>query len=292
MRFGSASPGKFGERHPAHAGGRRRRGGDLRHVDRQLQREVREDVRHRRPAAFAISASRACQARRGGERVGRIEVVRPVASSAPRSCRRAGPSAGACAPARSRRRAAPRRPRRGAACPSVFGALRGKVSASPRARAAQGSIQGQSAQAGFFGVQMVAPRSISACAKSPRRCARQQRLRERADVRLGRRQFAPRPQRAARSPARHCRRPPPPARRTQSPRSPPRCRRRCRAAPRAPLRVAGKSPPWRRPPPWRRHAGCGRGRSSRARPRACSTSSSGAAASACTSGQRARKRAK
>jgi hypothetical protein len=34
----------------------------------------------------------------------------------------------------------------------------------PRARAAQGSRQGQIPQAGDFGVQIVAPRSITACA--------------------------------------------------------------------------------------------------------------------------------
>ena len=62
--------------------------------------------------------------------------------------------------------AAPRRRR-----PSFFGALIGNLSGSPRRRAAQASIHGQSAQAGFFGVQMVAPRSISACAKSPARFA-------------------------------------------------------------------------------------------------------------------------
>ena len=68
--------------------------------------------------------------------------------------------------ARTATKAAPRRRR-----PVFFGALRGNVSGSPRRRAAQCSIQGQSAQAGFFGVQMVAPRSISACAKSPARSA-------------------------------------------------------------------------------------------------------------------------
>src|SRR5262249_60010409 len=49
--------------------------------------------------------------------------------------------------------------------PSRLRALIGKRSGSPRLRAAHGSSQGQSAQAGFFGVQIVAPRSISACAK-------------------------------------------------------------------------------------------------------------------------------
>ena len=53
--------------------------------------------------------------------------------------------------------------------PSTFGALRGNVSASPRACASQDPIHGQMPQAGFFGVQMVAPRSIIAWVKSPNR---------------------------------------------------------------------------------------------------------------------------
>jgi hypothetical protein len=53
--------------------------------------------------------------------------------------------------------------------PSTFGALRGNVSASPRARAWHAASQGQMPQAGFFGVQMVAPRSIRLCVKSPKR---------------------------------------------------------------------------------------------------------------------------
>ncbi len=66
--------------------------------------------------------------------------------------------------ARTTTKAAPRRRR-----PSRLGAFNGNVSGSPRRRAAQASIHGQSAQAGLFGVQMVAPRSISAWAKSPAR---------------------------------------------------------------------------------------------------------------------------
>ena len=68
--------------------------------------------------------------------------------------------------ARTATNAAPRR-----SFPSRFGALRGNVCGSPRRRAAQSSIHGQSAQAGFTGVQIVAPRSISACAKSPARAS-------------------------------------------------------------------------------------------------------------------------
>ncbi len=59
-------------------------------------------------------------------------------------------------------KAAPRR-----SVPVFFGALRGNVSWSPRIRAAQPSFSGHSAQAGFFGVQIEEPRSISACALSP-----------------------------------------------------------------------------------------------------------------------------
>src|SRR5262249_393910 len=53
--------------------------------------------------------------------------------------------------------------------PSFLGALIGKRSASPRRRAAHGSLHGQSAHSGLFGAQIVAPRSISACARSPAR---------------------------------------------------------------------------------------------------------------------------
>ncbi|MNL47317.1 hypothetical protein D3C87_1700990 [compost metagenome] len=52
---------------------------------------------------------------------------------------------------------------------SFFFALRGKVSGSATESARQCGRNGQSAQAGRFGVQIVAPRSIIACAKSPGR---------------------------------------------------------------------------------------------------------------------------
>ena len=67
---------------------------------------------------------------------------------------------------RSATKAAPRR-----STPSAFGALRGSVSCTPAARARQAPSHGQMAQAGRFGVQIVAPRSIRACAKSPGRSA-------------------------------------------------------------------------------------------------------------------------
>ena len=47
---------------------------------------------------------------------------------------------------------------------SGFFALRGRLAAMPSARARQGSRQGQRPQAGLRGVQIVAPRSITACA--------------------------------------------------------------------------------------------------------------------------------
>jgi hypothetical protein len=55
--------------------------------------------------------------------------------------------------------------------PDFFGALRGKVSCVESARAAQSPVSGHSTQAGFFGVQIDAPRSIRACALSPARDA-------------------------------------------------------------------------------------------------------------------------
>ena len=128
------------------------------------------------------------QLRRVVERSVVVEVVRPgrrrhLGHAAEQSLRRP-----ACAPARGRRRARPRTPRRAAACPSRFGALRGKVSGvAARARRA-GSIHGQSAQAGFFGVQIVAPRSIIACAKSPARASGTSVCASAADLRLGGRQ--------------------------------------------------------------------------------------------------------
>ena len=67
--------------------------------------------------------------------------------------------------ARSTTKAAPRR-----SWPFAFLRFRKRL-LQPRGPGQAGAIQGQSAQAGRFGVQMVAPRSISACAKSPGRSA-------------------------------------------------------------------------------------------------------------------------
>ena len=54
---------------------------------------------------------------------------------------------------------------------TFFGALTGKAAGSAVAKAAQSCRSGQMPQAGLRGVQMVAPRSIMACAKSPARAS-------------------------------------------------------------------------------------------------------------------------
>jgi hypothetical protein len=51
----------------------------------------------------------------------------------------------------------------------ALGVLRGRLSAMPRALAAHSSAHGQIPQLAVRGVQMVAPRSIRAWAKSPAR---------------------------------------------------------------------------------------------------------------------------
>ncbi len=153
-----------------------------------------------------------------------------IPSSALRSCRRADLWPAASAPARNHPPAAPRKQRRGARRlrASAHGA-----EMSPRrrgARAAQLSFHGHKAQAGVFGVQMVAPRSIMAWAKSPARRGGVSAARQPANFRLRRRQRRRRSHRAARSRARHCRRPASPARQRRSPRWRRRYRRRCRAS--------------------------------------------------------------
>src|SRR5690606_18800051 len=91
----------------------------------------------------------------------------PGNPSIPPSSPRAGRSSTSTAPsARTTSHAMPCRTGR-----SVFGVLRGSSAAMPRRRPAQGSCQGQIPQAGRRGVQMVAPRSITACAWSPARSA-------------------------------------------------------------------------------------------------------------------------
>ena len=70
-----------------------------------------------------------------------------------------------------------------------FGALTGRLSCTPAAWAAQCPRQGQRAQAGRRGVQIVAPRSNSAWAKSPGR-ARAAGCSMKARARLARRDRA------------------------------------------------------------------------------------------------------
>ena len=131
---------------------------------------MREHVRDDAGQAAAIAASHAASAPRRAHAPSSKSCVQSVVGtsvmppSSPFGGARAHEHAAVGAHAR-------RKPRRGAAALSSSAPCAETLSGSPRARAAQASIQGQSAQAGFFGVQMVAPRSISACAKSPARAA-------------------------------------------------------------------------------------------------------------------------
>ena len=176
MTLGSASPASAGSATQRIPAGACVDAATSASIDRELEWKMGEHVRHhagQRPP----TRLHARQPRRGGERVALLEVAGSTRWSAPRSCRRAAPWAGASAGARTHLReettkAAPRRRR-----PAAFGALRGNVS-DRRANAPRNApIHGQSTQAGFFGVQMVAPRSISACAKSPARADGHQALR-------------------------------------------------------------------------------------------------------------------
>ena len=145
---------------------------------------MREDVRARRRAGGAIScpAPFAAKARRAVERVALVEVARPgggrhFGHAAEQAFRR--PRAHQHD---NRRRAARRRPRRGAARLRASAPC-AETSRRRRARAPRKpSFHGQSAQAGFFGVQMVAPRSIIACAKSPARARGVSARAKRADL--------------------------------------------------------------------------------------------------------------
>ncbi len=84
--------------------------------------------------------------------------------AAEQPARRAAAQQHLAAPRRSARNA-----RRGAPARCRLRALRGRSAAMPRRRPSQARRQGQSAQAGVVGVQIVAPRSNSAWAKSPGR---------------------------------------------------------------------------------------------------------------------------
>ena len=163
--------GELAERHPARAirrSGIRRHGCDM---DGELQREMRERMRdHAGKPAPSGTVSRRGDLRRRRERRLGDEIVGPVAGrdlGIPPSRPCAGRVRSRTYPsARTATNAAPRRSR-----PSVLGVLRGNRAGSPPRRAAQRSVHGHRMQAGCFGVQMVAPRSIRACAKSPARRA-------------------------------------------------------------------------------------------------------------------------
>ncbi len=188
--------------------------------------------------------------------------------------------------ARKATKAAPRR-----SVPLGFGAFTGKLSGSPRRRASHPSLNGQKAQAGRCGVQMVAPRSISAWAKSP---ARRAGVRVSASARIvgfaagngsSRRT-------AARRCARYCR---PPAwrddrRRSRQSRRP--YRRRCRATRATRFPRTGTPRRASAPLPARRHANCALSRNSRAPPRPSAHPAAARRPGCRTSGQRWTKRAK
>ena len=107
-----------------------------------------------------------------------------------RSWRRAGPFPDACA---SSTRPSARMCHEGGAAAQFAFALgrlaRERLLVAALKRATRPSFHGHSAQAGRLGEQMVAPRSISACAKSPARRAGNKRRRQPLDRRLRRRQF-------------------------------------------------------------------------------------------------------
>ena len=182
----------------------------------------------------------------GGEGRGRRRWSRRRAApssrwSAPRSCRRAGPCPGACASstAPSPRTATKAAPRRSGF--SAFGRATGKRSGSPEPSARAIVAQRAEHAGGRRGVQIVAPRSIIAWAKSPGRASGTSVSTSARISRLGLGQrrldrVEPRDR-----PARHCRRPPRPAGRRRSRRSPPPCRRRCPAASRRPSTVSGNA---------------------------------------------------
>ena len=217
-----------------------------RDIDRKFEREMREDVAHdagtRRHAtgAFGLGGkSRRAASASSSPKIRRPFGGRHFGHAAEQTLGR--PRA---APAKNRPRERARKPRRGASAPSRFGTRRGNV--PPRRPYAPHSFRstGKTRRPGFFGVQMVAPRSIIACAKSPaRRGGVSSRARRRSSgLAAG---SGVRNAKAARPHARYCRRPASPAHRRRSLRSRPRYIRRCRGARAARLRSPGNSPPWR-----------------------------------------------
>ena len=138
-------------------------GGEQRHLQLEMREAVPRHARH----ALPVQARQ----RREGERFrlvpGRVAPGRAGQfQHARRAARAAGGGGAAPRPAASvSRKCAPWRSGR-----AGFGALRGRVFWRPRRSASHPPPrQGQSAQAGLRAVQIVAPRSNSACAKSPGR---------------------------------------------------------------------------------------------------------------------------
>ena len=136
----------------------------------EVEREMREDVGD----ACRRAASRPQTARARRRRRRRCRAVQSVVgtSAMPPSRPFSGRLRSSTAPSladRDEGRAAPLRP-------LGLRRLARRSSGSPRRCARQSSLSGQSMQGGRFGVQIVAPRSIIACAKSPGRVGRHQRL--------------------------------------------------------------------------------------------------------------------
>ena len=137
---------------------------DIGSIDVEFQRKMREDVRD---AAGAPPVGREGRARGGGVAVDAGGPADVGTSLMPPSRPLSGLVRKRIAPSlRTATKAAPRR------CGfSAFSPRTGRSSGSPETMARQSSRTGQSMQRGRFGVQIVAPRSIIACAKSPGRSA-------------------------------------------------------------------------------------------------------------------------
>ena len=138
--------------------------GDLGEEHRQLQREMGEDVADHAGQALPAGLDGRVEHGAGGLVIGLPGARRRLGHAAEQALAAGGCAAGSLSSARSTTKAAPWR-----SWPVSFFCFFGKVSCRPAARARQGIIHGQSAQAGRLGVQMVAPRSITAWAKSPGR---------------------------------------------------------------------------------------------------------------------------
>ena len=204
----------------------------------------------------------ACEGRRVGGRLGPVRAGPAQHPAQKARCRAAFPAA--CRPLRR----APHRRCRGA---SALPGFRPSCAADRRRRPAHapgavGPQRADAARPGLRGVQIVAPRSITACAWSPGRLRASVR-RPAPSVRAWRPAAASERRKAGPSPARHCRRPPRRARRRRWRRWRRPYRGRCRASVSRPSRGCGNSAAMiRRPPRGRISAGCGRGRSSQAPP--------------------------